>query len=780
MENKDPALVPIEKKPDKANSVLRVVGKVAFKAFSYLLNAVLTLLLIGLICGLIIGAVFALYIKNHVDTEIDTSVLSTSGTDSTTRIYYMDYTDRENRVGTPVEIEDQRIYSSDNSIWVSYSQMPKELIDAIVCVEDHRFFSHNGVDWITTLKAMSNYFIGYKNTFGASTITQQLIKNLTDEDEVKIERKVKEIFRALSLEKQLSKKEILEMYLNIVYFGNNCYGVQSAANYYFGKDVSELDLVECASLAAIVKNPSYYEPRFHLEENTKRRNDQVLYTMWEEGVITQAEYDSVYDVKLNVIPIEKDESTESTNTVFSWYTESVFNSVRDDLMEKYGYSSYVASMSIYTGGLRIYTPMDPEVQGVLEDVYEENSSDVFLATSQTLQPESSMVVMDPYTGDVLGLVGGRGTKFQNRILNRATGTKRPPGSSIKPISVYAPALEYGMLNYGSIVNDNPITLPSGEIWPQNLPNIYEGNITLERAIATSKNTVAVRVLEELTPRESFNFLKDKLHITSLVESSVTEDGRTVSDVSLAPLALGQLSYGISVYELTAAYGIFPNLGIYSKPRLYTSVTDSNGNNILTNEVEQEIVISEQTASVMTKLLMSVTATGTASNMVTTGMVETAGKTGTSTADFDRWFVGYTPYYLAGVWVGYDNNIALSSFPSNPASHIWDAVMVKLHDKVVTEAANGGTELRKFNQSPGLREVKCCSVTGLPATEYCPSTTIYYFAAGEEPTQSCYYHTGVKVDSSEVTDDSSESSGEVDSKPPESTDVEPPESEDSEG
>jgi penicillin-binding protein 1A len=366
-----------------------------------------------------------------------------------------------------------------------------------------------------------------------------------------------------------------------------------------------------------------------------------------------------------------------------------------------------------------------------------------------------MVVIDPYTGDVLGLVGGRGTKFQNRILNRATGTKRPPGSSIKPLSVYAPSIEYGILNYGSIVNDSPITLPTGEIWPQNLPNVYEGTITLTRAIATSKNTVAVRVLEDLTPKESFDFLQNKLHISSLVESNITEDGRVVSDVNLAPLALGQLSYGISVYELTAAYGIFPNLGIYSKPRLYINVTDSNGNSILTNEEEQEIVISEQSASIMTKLLMSVTDSGTASGMSTTKMVDTAGKTGTSTADFDRWFVGYTPYYLAGVWVGYDNNIALSSFPSNPASHIWDAVMVKLHDKIVTEAKDEGAELRKFNLAPGIREVECCTASGLPATEFCPSTSVYYFTAGEEPTSSCYIHTSAANESSTDTETSAD-------------------------
>lgn len=734
-------------------SVFRFLGKFLYKAFSYVLNSVLTLLLIGLICALIIGATFALYIKNYVDTSIDMSMISTSATDSTTRIYYMDYTDRENRVGSPVEIEDQRIYSSDNSIWVSYSQMPKHLIDAIVAIEDHRFFSHNGVDWITTLKAMKNYFVPSGTDAGGSTITQQLIKNVSGEDEVKIERKVKEIFRALSLEKQMSKPEILEMYLNIVYFGNNCYGVQSAANTYFGKDVSELTLNECASLAGIVKNPSALEPRYHLEKNLERRDD-VIWAMNSYGMISDKEAQDVWDSSIDVVQDSQENNTVSGNNVFSWYTESVFNSVRDDLMEKYGYSSYVASMSIYTGGLRIYTLMDPEVQAVLEDIYETNSSEVFLSTSEALQPESSMVVIDPYTGDVLGLVGGRGIKTQNRILNRATGTTRPPGSSIKPISVYAPAVEAGILNYGSVVYDWPIQLSSGEVWPQNLPPSWEGNISLVKAIATSKNTVAVRILQQLTPEVSFDFLKNKLHVTSLVESKETEDGRVVSDIDLAPLALGQLSYGISVEEITAAYSIFPNLGIYSKPRVYSSVTDSNGNNILNNEPQQEIVISEQTASIMTKLMMNVTAYqggGTANNMEFTKTVDTAGKTGTSTADFDRWFVGYTPYYLGGVWVGYDNNIALSSFPHNPASNIWEAVMKRLHSKFIISAEENGTELRKFTLSPGIREAIVCADSGQLATEKCPNRTTFYYASGQEPTSYCYIHGTAETDDSETSD-----------------------------
>ena len=715
-------------------TALAVTGKVLYKAFSYILNIFFTFFLVCLVCGIIIGTTFALYIKNYVDTDIDTSMLSTSGTDTTTRIYYMDYEDRENRIGTPVEIENQRIYSSDNSIWVSYSQMPENLINAIVSIEDHRFWDHKGVDWIRTAKAIPNYFFGSDGVFGASTLTQQLIKNLTNEDQVKIQRKVQEIFRALNLEKQMSKPEILEMYLNVVYFGNNCYGVQSASETYFGKDVSELSLVECASLAGIVQNPSKYEPRYHIEENTKRRND-VIFTMLQYGKISESEANQAYDTELNVLAAEDKNTSSTGNNVFSWYTESVFTEVKNDLMEKYGYSNYVASMAIYTGGLQIYTCMDPDVQNVLERVYEENSAETFLATSETLQPESSMVVIDPYTGDVLGLVGARGKKNTNRILNRATGTKRPPGSSIKPLSIYAPAMELGLINYGTVCTDEPIQLDNGDSWPHNLPDVYEGSISLTRAIMTSKNTVAVRILQQLTPQTSYDFLTQKLHFTSLVESVATEDGRVVTDIDLSPLALGQFSYGITVKEITAGYTIFPNMGVYSKPRLYLSVTDSNGNNVLTSDSEQEIVISEQTASVMTKLLMSVTeyhGGGTANNMSLAQVMDAAGKTGTSTADFDRWFIGFTPYYLAGVWVGYDNNIALSSFASNPASNIWNVVMTELHRKYIDAAAAGTLELEKFSMSPGVQEFTCCRDTGLLANEYCPETVVSYFTVGNDP------------------------------------------------
>lgn len=733
-----------------AKQSLTVFGKVLYKAFSYILNSVLTVLLVILICGIIIGSAFALYIKNYVDTDIDTSLLSSSATDTTTRIYYMDYTDRENRVGNAVEIEDQRIYSSDNSIWVSYSEMPKELIDAIVSIEDHRFFSHNGVDWIRTAKAIPNYFFGSDGVFGASTITQQLIKNLTNEDQVKIQRKVQEIFRALNLEKQMSKEEILEMYLNVVYFGNNCYGVQSASNTYFGKNVSELTLVECASLAGIVQNPSKYEPRYHPEENKERRDD-VIFRMNELGKINEIEANEAYDTELTVLSAADNKTSSTGNNVFSWYTESVFSQVKKDLMDKYGYSDYVASMAIYTGGLKIYTCMDPEVQKVLEDVYEENSAEVFLSTSARLQPESSMVVIDPTTGDILGLVGGRGEKVSNRILNRATGTTRPPGSSIKPLSIYAPAMELGVINYGTVCLDQPIELESGDIWPQNLPAVYESNISLTRAIMTSKNTVAVRILQQITPEYSFDFLTKKLHMTSLVDSVTTEDGRVVTDIGLAPLALGQFSYGVSLSEITAGYTIFTNDGMYCKPRVYISVTDSNGNNLLTNDAEQEIVISEQTASVMTKLLESVTAYhggGTASNMSISQYIDTAGKTGTSSSDFDRWFIGYTPYYLGGVWVGYDNNTALSSFVSNPASNIWNEVMTRIHAKYIEGAERGETELRKFSLSPGVVEITYCNESGMVATPECESTSTGYFSSGSAPSEKCKIHSENSSDTKE--------------------------------
>jgi len=365
--------------------VLGIIGKVLLRLVSYSFNILMTILLIGLITGIIVCTVFAIYINNYLDLEIDSNLITTVNTNSTTRIYYMDYEtmeDRQNRNGTPVEIEDQRLYGSKNSIYASYSQFPKNLVNAFIAIEDHRFRSHNGVDWLTTASAVKNFILG-TGSAGGSTITQQLIKNSTGEDEVRIQRKVEEIFRAINLEKSKSKEEIMEMYLNIVFLGNRCNGVQSAANAYFGKDVSELSLVECAALAAIVKNPSQYEPLYHdhgkydengecIKSGNYERRWVVLEEMCRYGFITEAEKTAAQAEELHITYFDEDdeEDTEVSEgaLIYSWYTESLMDALMDALMEKYGITRETASLMVLTGGYSIYTPMDPEVQETLEMV----------------------------------------------------------------------------------------------------------------------------------------------------------------------------------------------------------------------------------------------------------------------------------------------------------------------------------------------------------------------------------------------------------------------------
>ncbi len=750
---------------DIAKVIIIRVGKVVLRILSYFLNIFLTILLVGLICGVIVGTVFAIYIKNYVDPEIDSSLLRGAGSDTTTRIFYMDYEtedDRINEEGTAVELEDQRLYSTDNSIWAKYEDMPDDLINAFISIEDHRFKTHNGVDWIRTSSAVVGYFFG-DGDFGGSTITQQLIKNLTGDNENSPQRKVQEIFRAINLENEMSKEQILEMYLNIVFLGNNCYGVQAAANTYFDKDVSELTLVECASLAAIVKNPSKYEPVNHdvvyyenketgeMEEdgNWARRND-VIFRMHELGYISEAERDEGYETEL-VLHMGESDSASNKATVNSWYTDSVINDVQQALMEEYGYSSYVASLMIYSGGLQIYTCMDPDVQETLETVYE-NDAQYLPAATDGLQPESAMIVIDPYTGDVLGLVGGRGEKTQNRIMNRATQSKRPAGSCIKPLSVYGPAIDLGIATMGSVYEDTPVRFDEeNNAWPHNLPDIYRGYTTVKTALRHSINTIAVKMLQDVTVDYSFDFLKNTLHMDSIIESYAKSDGTIISDKDLAPLALGQFSYGVTLWEMTAGYTMFQNDGIYSESRLWYKVLDSDGNVILENEPEYEIAISEEAASIMTIMMQDVITNGTGAGITLDQKVNVAGKTGTTTADFDRWFIGYTPYFVGGVWTGYDMNQSLSDFGENPSLQIWDKVMTMLHEDIINEAAKKGEKLKTFEKSEKLIEATYCKDSGMLIADACKldpegnRAEKAYFTKDTLPTEYCTTHVLVAFD-----------------------------------
>ena len=740
-----------EKKKDKGPKERSVLSRV----LSTIAVVLLSLLLIAFITGTIVVGAFAIYIKNYIDPVIEDFDMISTEQKLSSKIYYMDYEDRENRVGTPVEIEGERLYGSENRIWVSYSDMPSYLYEAFISIEDERFWTHDGVDWKRTLGATFYFFTGGDH-YGGSTITQQLIKNLTGDKDVRIQRKLQEIMRALYLDKTKDKTEILELYLNTIYLSQGCYGVQAAANVYFGKDVGELTLVECAALASITQAPTKWDP-IQNPENNKERRDTVLWKMHELGKITYSEYQEAINTELKLVnykgDIESGEPSENTEEYNTWYTDAVIRSVIDRLMEERGYPENLAYNMIYSGGLKIYTVMDPDIQAALDKVYVENSA-VFQDNNLPgiVKPESSMVIIHPTTGDVLGIAGGRGEKQGNLVLNYATQTTRSPGSSIKPVTVYAPALEAGLITYGKVYDDVPVNFEIRNTgWPSNLPTRYDGLTNINYAIQVSKNTIAVRVLQDLSCEASFDFAKNKLNMHSLIESLQLSNGEWISDKGLAALALGEMNYGVTNLEITAAYTMFTNKGVYTQPRLYTQVLDNDDNVVLGDTYQRNIVLSEQNSSIMTKMLKNVVDYGTAASIKLKSKVNVAGKTGTTNSDHDRWFIGYTPYLLGGVWYGYAEPDSLSRVVGNPAANIWDEVMTIAHEKIFTEAAEKGEKIKTFEEANNIYMRTVCKDSGKFMTEACRSDPrgyrgiTAYYAAGTLPTQFCDVHVLVDYD-----------------------------------
>ncbi len=755
-----------DKKKNRTKPV-KIFFTVIGKILSYSINILLTVLLVLIISGIIIGCTFALYVKNNIDPELDESLLNI-GQSVTTKVYYYDYENREERIGEAIELEDERLHGAQNNIWVRYTDIPQNLVDAFVSIEDHRFWEHNGVDWRRTAGAVINLATSYTSRYGGSTITQQLIKNVTGDDDVTIQRKVQEILRALDLEKKKDKTEIMEMYLNTIFLSQNAYGVQAAAFTYFGKDVSELTLVECACIASITNAPTKYDPVINPDNNKYRRNI-VLGEMLEHGYITQEEYDGAYDKELELN--YKGRAKTEASTANSWYTDAVIEDVIDALMEEYDFSYKYASNLVWSGGLQIYTLMDPDVQKTLEEVYE--NEDSFPKANNAIQPESAMVVIDPKTGDVLGLVGGRGVKDKNRILNRATSTTRSPGSSIKPLTIYGPALEEGVITYATVFDDVPVMfstktytdaelegfpkdgdgdpiIPNPTPYPKNLPYIYNGLTPVHDALRRSVNTVSVRILDKLGIENSFDFVKNKLHIDSFVDN-VEVNGRVLTDKTISALSMGGMTYGATVIEMTAAYQVFANDGVYNKPRLWDKVLDSKGNVILENKPEHETVISEQNASIMVKMLEEVVDSGTATDVTLKYSVDVAGKTGTTNEDYDRWFMGFTPYYVAGIWYGYDIPQSLENLSFSPTTVPWDNVMTKLHQKYIDAAEQGIEPLKTFELADGITTAEYCRDSGKLVTEACLAdprgnrVETGYFTHYTVPTEKCDCHVLVNYD-----------------------------------
>lgn len=647
------------------------------------------------------GAVFAAW---YIDKEADEALFTNAGNSTLTRFYYHDSQSGTALSQIPgymaVEWQKEGLCSSARSLYTHITDMPQYLPAAFVAIEDHRFYQHDGVDVLRTGKAIVNHLLHFSGRFGGSSITQQLIKNIGGEKDISIKRKCKEMIRAISLEKRHSKEEILEAYLNIVPLSRNCVGVGAASLAYFGKPPSDLSLAEAASLAAITRSPTAFDPTLHPAAHTKRRN-VVLARMRSLSLISEEECQTALSTPLVLSP-----APWQAENVCSWYTETVIQDVIDGLIQK-GYTRPVAEALVARGGLRIYTCMDIKVQQTLERHFESTK----LLSSMGKDLSAAMTVLDPATGDLLGIVGNIGIKKADRPLNHATDTLRAPGSVLKPVALYAPAIDRGLINEATVFDDVPKTFSGASLWPHNAPARYDGLVNVKTALTHSKNTVAVDLYQKLGAEEIYHTLHHRLGIQSLCRQATGKDGRRMTDLAPAPLALGQLTYGVNLRQMTAAY--LPLLdGVMHKSRSFLLVLDRDGNILLDCPEQKEQVFQKTTASVMTHMLSSVVEDGTAKGLLLSRKVDTAGKTGTSGQNRDRWFIGYTPYYLAGIWCGYEN----ADRPVNGTPHLrlWDEVMCELHRDILQNTQ----DIKSFGMAKGLRACRVCRDSGLLCSEAC--------------------------------------------------------------
>ncbi|MBQ3076613.1 MAG: PBP1A family penicillin-binding protein [Clostridia bacterium] len=704
-----PSSRPAKQKKQKTG-VLRRIGQV-----------IGTLFLIGMLTGLMVLGCMYYYIVNYLDPQMNID-LDSYKLAYTSYVYYYD----EN--GTAQLLES--LHGDENREWVDLVEIPQHVQDAAVSIEDERFWEHNGVDWKRTAAAVVNLLTGGSGgRFGASTIAQQVVKNVTGDDDYSMMRKIEEILRALNLCKKYSKESILEFYLNTAYFGQNTNGVQAAAKIYFDKDVSELTIAEGASIIGITKYPSRYNPFMH-EDYNKERQETVLWKMQELGKISQEEYAEAVDQKLE---FQKEKVQLEQAQVQSWYVDEVIKNVLDDLVNKKGYPRDYATTMLYQGGLRIYAAIDMNVQRVLDEKFA--AEDTFPTLNGEEQPKASMTVIDPYTGAVLGIAGDRGEKTGARLFNYATDAKRQPGSTMKPLAVYAPAIEYNVITQGSVYDDAPYDVEKK--YPRNYDSSYapyRGRMDVKEAVYRSVNTVPIAILDQMGTERSFDFVTENLGLTTLVRSE-TINGSLKTDIGLAPLALGGVTWGVTNLEMAAAYAAFVNKGVYNKPYTYTRVEAYDGTVLLEHEPNPQVAMSEQTAYLINSLLQGVVTSGTGTPAQISGM-PVAGKTGTTSDDVDRWFVGYTPYYVGVCWFGYEQPRTIRYSGTNPAIQGWRAVMRELHE---------GLPRREFFSTTGIVSASYCLDSGMVPTAACSAdprgsrVSSALFKKGTTPTEPCNVH-----------------------------------------
>ncbi len=628
--------------------------------------------------------------------------------------------------GNTVEIA--RLHGEEDRVWVDLDDMSPYMAESFIALEDNRFESHHGVDWIRTVGVI---VVPSNLGQGGSTLTQQLIKNLTNQKDTTVVRKFNEILTALNLEKNYDKDVIMEAYLNTAYFGSGCYGVKTASEKYFGKDISELNAAECAVIASITQKPTAYNPLLHPEDN-KVRQQYCLEMMWKKtGVLSEEEYNDAVNYELIFTNSDKyvpDENTEQIDineeeTNHSFYVDYVRQCVQRDLMEEYGYSKQQASDQILYGGLKIYAAVDLEVQKVLEDVYVNRKNFPNIKSKDGDKVQSAMTIMD-YNGRVVAIVGAADEKKGPLCLNRAANSYRQPGSTIKPLATYAPAIELNLINYSSKIKDYAIPV-KGKLWPHNVNGTLGsgGDVTVEYAIQQSHNTVPTRIINyDLGIDTSFEFLRDRFHLSKLDEKS---------DRDLSPLATGALTNGTTTVEMASAYATFGNGGLYYEPYSYYKVTNSQGTQILLSNEDPigQQVISSDTSDIVCELLQTVSTSkfGDAPNV---RKFQIMAKTGTTSKQNDRWFCAGTPYYVAAVWFGFDQQETLET-SGNPGGKIFMTVFDPIHK---------GLPAKEFPKSSGTIQKSYCTVTGKLAGSNCGSTKKGWYKITALPSvcNSCVY------------------------------------------
>lgn len=676
----------------------------------------ITVFLVFLLTGCIVAGTFGVYafaiiggdMHNDIIAKQDLGDLALS---YTTVIYAQD------KDGNWVE--HQRLHDGENRIWVDYDKelamakdpdykgIPQNLANAFMAIEDKRFLDHDGVDWKRTIAAMVNMVLPIKGKFGGSTITQQLVKNITKDDDQKASRKIREIMRARYLEGEYTKEVILECYMNTIAMARGMYGVAVPANYYFGKTVSELTLAECASLACITKSPEYYRPDKNPENNLKRRND-VLYEMLDQQLITQEEYDAAVAEELNVVANE--EAVKNSEVINSYFVDTLIEEVVTILMDVNGYKREAAIEDFYNGGYKIYSTMDTSIQKHLETVFTDPKYDISGKDGTKLQ--GAMTILD-YNGNVKGIIGGIGEKTENRALNRATMSKRQPGSTIKPLAAYAPAIENDLITYSTMVDDKKTVYHEGksyEWFPENWYDHYKGMMTVEYALRRSVNTIPVALVDLLTPQKSYDFVKGNLMLDGL---------NPTADVNYSPLGMGGTNGGITTYQSAAAFAVFGNGGIYNTPTTVVSIYDRFDEMIYENRPKSHVAVSEDTATIMNHLLQQVVRgkDGTGDDLLAIfDDMPVYAKTGTSNSGEyanDVWFSGGTPYYAASCWCGYDSNLAITKTHEKTALKMWGNVMKLVHEGLAEKDFEDSkyTQIRMYCAETGELATTACDIGG---------------------------------------------------------------------